>query len=194
MQYDSATIDAYEDGGGPVTTFDLEDLTLADLYAQAREAFGNVDADEDGDTDPDEEPSNVTWSNPQGFAVHLFNSVLSRDELASRPGLDGAGPQTPVANFDELLEAWSDETDDDRREAMGEYLDDMGANDLSDFDEAYQGQWDSGAAFAEQIAEDLGDIPKDMPDWIVIDWEASWNANLRHDYHITDSGHVFRNL
>lgn len=31
MKYDSATIDA-QAGGGPVTTFDLEDLTLADLY------------------------------------------------------------------------------------------------------------------------------------------------------------------
>lgn len=192
MKYDSATIDA-QAGGGPVTTFDLEGLTLADLYAQAREAFGNVDADEDGDTDPDEEPSNVTWSNPQGFAVHLFNSVLSRDELASRPGLDGPGPQTPVANFDELLEAWSNETDDDRREAMGEYLEDMGADDLSDFDEAYQGQFTDGAAFAEHLAENTLTVPMENM-WICIDWEATWEHSLCHDYHITDSGHVFRNL
>ena len=175
MKYDSATIDAHA-GGGPVSTFDLEGLTLSDLYAQAREAFGDVDADEDGDTDPDEAPSNVTWTNPQGFAVHLFDKG------------------NPVADFDDILSAWSDETDDDRREAMGEYLDDMGADDLSDFDEAYQGQYDSGASFAEATVEELGEVSKDTASWIVIDWEASWERGLRFDYHITESGHVFRNL
>ena len=168
MKYDSATIDARA-GGGPVSTFDLEGLTLSDIYAQAREAFGDVDAD------ADEAPSNVTWSNPQGFAVHLFDKG------------------NPVDNFDDILSAWSDETDDDRREAMGEYLDDMGADDLSDFDEAYQGQWDSGAAFAQEEAEGLGAVPTENT-WICIDWERTWEANLRHDYHITDSGHVFRNI
>jgi hypothetical protein len=185
MKYRTATIDAHA-GGGPVSTFDLEGLTLSDLYAQAREAFGNVDADEDGDTDPDEAPSNVTWSNPQGFAVHLFEH--------SHPSEPGGGADcSPVPNFDELLEAWTDETDDDRREAMGEYLEDMGADDLSDFDEAYQGQHSSGADFAEYIAEEVGDIPKDLPSWICIDWERSW-AELRFDYHMTNSGHVFRHL
>ena len=185
MKYDSATIDAHA-GGGPVSTFDLEGLTIADLYAQAREALGNVDADEDGDTDPDEEPSNVTWSNPKGFAVHLFhgNSLKGNGDVIVQP----------VDNFDDLLEAWSDETDDDRRKAMGEYLDDMGADDLSDFDEAYQGQFDSGAAFAEHTADELGEVPESIASWIVIDWEASWDRGLRHDYHITDSGHVFRNM
>lgn len=174
MKYDSATIDARA-GGGPVSTFDLEGLTLSDLYAQAREAFGDVDADEDGDTDPDEAPSNVTWTNPQGFAVHLFDNG------------------NPVADFDDILSAWSDETDDDRREAMGEYLDDMGADDLSDFDEAYRGQYTDGAAFAQELAEQLDAVPTENT-WICIDWERTWEKNLRHDYHTTDSGHVFCNL
>lgn len=184
MKYSKAAIDASA-GGGPVSTFDLEGLTLSDLYAQAREAFGNVDADEDGDTDPDTEPSNVVWTNPQGFAVHLFEH--------SHPSEPGGGADcSPVPNFDEILEAWSDETDEDRREAMGEYLDDMGADDLSDFDEAYQGQFDNGADFAEHDSEQH--VPDSFPAWMVIDWEATWERNLRHDYHITDSGHVFRNM
>lgn len=176
MKYDSATIDARA-GGGPASTFDLEGKTMADLYAELREAFGNVDADEDGDTDPDEMPSNVTFSNPQGFAVHIFTAPTFN----------------PVDEADDLLEAWSDETDD-RREAMGEYLDDMGADDLSDFNEAYQGQFYSGAAFAEHTAEELGEVPEAIASWIVIDWERTWEANLCHDYHITDSGHVFRHM
>ena len=46
-------------------------------------------------------------------------------------------------------------------------------------EESFAGTADSPADFAEQTAEDCGDIPS----WIVIDWEASWNCNLRHDYH-----------
>lgn len=180
-KYSTATIDAHA-GGGPVSTFDIEGKTLAELYAELREAFGNVDADEDGDTDPDEAPSNVTFSNPQGFAVHLFD--VSK----------GTAICEPTASFDDLLETWSDETDDDRREAMGEYMDDMGADDLSDFDEAYQGQYSSGADFSERLCEELGTVPKDFPNWIAIDWEQTWNGGLRFDYHITDSGHVFRNM
>ena len=76
---------------------------------------------------------------------------------------------------------------------MGEYLDDMGADDLSDFDEAYRGQYADGAAFAEELAEQIGAVPHENT-WICIDWDATWERNLRHDYHITDSGHVFRNL
>lgn len=182
MKYDSATIEAHA-GGGPISTFDLEGLTLSDLYAQLREAFGDVDADEDGDADPDEAPSNVTFTNPQGFAVHLFRAITLRKEAFEA-----------IPDFDELLEAWSAETDSDRREAMGEYLDDMGADDLSDFDEAYQGQYSSGAEFAEQFADDIGAVDEKNASWIEIDWEATWERSLRHDYHITDSGHVFRNL
>ncbi len=69
--------------------------------------------------------------------------------------------------------------------------------DINDARDAYAGQWESGGAFAESMAEDCGDIPKDLPAWIVIDWEASWNCNLRHDYFTAkdDEGnlHFFRN-
>lgn len=185
MNHSTATIDARA-GGGPVSTFDLEGLTLADLCTELREAFGNVDEDEDGDTDPDEAPSNVTLSNPQGFAVHLF---------APQRGTQGKGPLEPVANFDDILKAWGDEwDDDDRRQAMADYLDNGSADDLSDFDEAYQGQYTSGAAFAEQLADDLGAVSEDNARWICIDWQATWECNLRHDYWISDNGHVFRNL
>ena len=59
--------------------------------------------------------------------------------------------------------------------------------DLEDIDidaarDNFHGTADSEAYFAEQIAEETGAIPKDMPTWVVIDWEATWNCNLRHDY------------
>lgn len=48
--------------------------------------------------------------------------------------------------------------------------------------DAFAGTADSPAEFAEEMAIDNGSIPDDLPIWIVIDWEATWSSNLRHDY------------
>ena len=190
MKYTSASITAHYEGQEPELV-DLEDVTnenaLVDhLWAVwFGDAFGDEDEPEAEDKpDRDSFAGNITFTDPKGFAVHLFRrppQSLTTDEHVS------------VDNFDDILSTWSDESDDDRREAMGEYLDDMGADDLSDFDEAYRGQYVDGAAFAQEEAEGLGAVPTENT-WICIDWDATWERNLRHDYHITDSGHVFRNL
>ena len=63
--------------------------------------------------------------------------------------------------------------------------------------DAYAGTANSEADFAQEQAEETESIPKDLPAWIVIDWEASWNCNLRHDYFTAkdEDGnlHFFRN-
>jgi len=185
MKYDSATITAHFNDKSE--TIDLETVSgEQDMVDQLWAAFTD-DEDEQSDEERDDFPGNLIFTDPQGFAVHLFDKMPDQGETK-------VFNYTVSANFDDLLSVWSDETDNDRREAMGEYLEDMGADDLSDFDEAYQGQFSSGADFAEHTAEELGEIPKDLPSWIVIDWEQSWDGGLRFDYHITDSGHVFRNL
>lgn len=187
MSYATATITASRDERYEV--IDLDGMTsLSDLANKLWDEFplGVHDGGEfDPDPDTDQMPDHVTLTDPEGFAKHLFVVCSPTDRTIYA---------VPVINFDELLETWSREDDDDRREAMGEYLDDMGADDLSDFDEAYQGQWNNGADFAESLCLDSGDVPSNFPSWICIEWEATWNCNLRHDYHITNSGHVFRNL
>lgn len=64
-------------------------------------------------------------------------------------------------------------------EATGYNISDI---ELSDAQDAFHGTADSEADFAERMAEECGDIPKDFPTWIHIDWEASWNCSLRYDY------------
>lgn len=189
MKYNTAHINAAHVDGGKVERIDLEGMTTADLFDRLRELFPpetDEDHGDDAHAEPDECPARVRLFEPEGFAVHLFHAPT---QSRNSDHVD------PFPTFDEINEAWSDESDDDRREAMGEYLDDMGAQDLSDFDEAYQGQYSSGADFAEELAESVGALSSsDEARWICIDWEATWNCNLRHDYHITNSGHVFRNL
>ena len=83
---------------------------------------------------------------------------------------------------DDILWEWMDLREGER-DAFGVYANHMGGDiTRADFSEAYQGTADSKADFAETLAEECGDIPKDLPSWVVIDWEASWNCNLRFDY------------
>ena len=76
--------------------------------------------------------------------------------------------------------------DEDDRKMVEMYADATGYSiediTLSDAQDAFHGTADSEADFAEQIAEETGAIPTDIPNWIVIDWEATWNCNLRYDY------------
>ena len=82
----------------------------------------------------------------------------------------------------DILWEWMEMREDDQ-EAFGLYADNMGGEvTVADFREAYQGTADSEAEFAEQHANDCGDIPKNLADWIVIDWQASWDSELRFDY------------
>ena len=81
--------------------------------------------------------------------------------------------------------------DDYSEEAVLAYLELQDISCLSSFSEAYMGEWESGAEFAQNIAEDCCEIPRNMSSWIEIDWKASWE-NLQYDYDYED-GHVFRN-
>jgi antirestriction protein len=68
---------------------------------------------------------------------------------------------------------------------------------IDDARDAYSGTADSEADFAQTQAEETDSIPKDLPAWIVIDWQASWDGGLRFDYFTArdESGtlHFFRN-
>ena len=64
---------------------------------------------------------------------------------------------------------------------VDEYVEDYGTNGIEYFEDAYQGEYDSSAEFAEQIVTDCGYINNNMPSWVEIDWQATWD-NLSYDY------------
>jgi antirestriction protein len=83
----------------------------------------------------------------------------------------------------ERLFAWLTMSDDER-ELVARYIDATGFDDaeLSDAQDHYAGTYRDGADFAASMAEEWGCIPKDLPAWISIDWEHSWEGGLRFDY------------
>ena len=80
--------------------------------------------------------------------------------------------------------------DDLGNDVVSAFLENFDIADISSCRDAYMGCYESVAEFAQQIAEDYGDVPRDMPSWIEIDWKASWD-NLDYDYVESTDGHIF---
>ena len=85
---------------------------------------------------------------------------------------------------------------DCRSDEFYQELMDYGIESVSQFKDAYQGQYLDGASFAENICEDCGylDDSSNFPTFIAnhIDWESVWSRELRFDYFEVD-GHFFSN-
>ena len=92
--------------------------------------------------------------------------------------------------FKLYFEEYADMVDDIGIGVVEAFLDVFDIENVSSCRDAYMGCYESGAEFAQQIAEDCGDVPRDMPSWIEIDWKASWD-NLDYDYVECSDGHIF---
>ncbi len=81
--------------------------------------------------------------------------------------------------------------DDYGQAVVDEFAEDY---DIENFEDMYQGQYDSGAEFAEQLCIDCGYIKSyqgEIPSWIEIDWQKTWDNALSYDYIEIGNGHIF---
>lgn len=74
------------------------------------------------------------------------------------------------------------------------YIDNVGEEyaTADQVEEAYQGEYTSDEEFVQQLLEDTGEIPKDFPAYIHIDWEGT-ARDIMMDY-FEENGYYFRNL
>ena len=99
--------------------------------------------------------------------------------------------ETEFLTYYETYHRLVDENGQDVVDQFAEYFD---IDSIEHFEESYQGEYSSGAEFAQTIAEDCGYVRSyqgDLPSWIEIDWKASWD-NLSYDY-TEINGHIFSN-
>lgn len=61
---------------------------------------------------------------------------------------------------------------------------------FEDIDECYNGQWFSDENFVQNLLEDTGDLPRNFPSYICIDWERTARG-IMMDYQ-ESNGHYFR--
>ena len=79
--------------------------------------------------------------------------------------------------------------DDYGQELVDEFAEHFDVDSIEHFEESYQGKYENGAEFAEQLAVDCCEVPSNLSSWIEIDWKASWD-NLSYDYCEQD-GYIF---
>ena len=104
-----------------------------------------------------------------------------------------------VKRLDDTEEETIEAEDPNNQETINELLEDYdaaaieafielyGEENVEHFEDAYQGEFESGAHFAESLVSDCYCL--DIPAFVCIDWEATWDQ-LYYDYSIED-GHVF---
>ena len=83
--------------------------------------------------------------------------------------------------FREYYEKYGSLVDDYGQGLVDEYIEYYFLDAIDHFEDAYQGEYESGADFAQQITSDCGYINRDLPSWVEIDWQATWD-NLSDDY------------
>ena len=93
--------------------------------------------------------------------------------------------------FKLYFEEYADMVDDIGIDVVLAYLENFDISDVSSCRDAYQGKYESGAEFAQSIAEDCGEVGSNSS-WIEIDWKASWD-NLSFDYFESEDGYIFSN-
>ena len=93
--------------------------------------------------------------------------------------------------FQSYIEDYLQAIEEYDEEVVESFLEIFDIESIGSLSDSYQGQYDSGAEFAEQLARDCCDIRDEhLSSWIEIDWKASWD-NLDYDYTEGSGGHIF---
>jgi len=75
-------------------------------------------------------------------------------------------------------------------EAVDALIDEMGSvSDIEDCDERYRGCYHNEAEFAEDF---YNEVYGAVPEFLVIDWEATWEQSMRYDFTACNDGTSYR--
>ena len=107
-------------------------------------------------------------------------------ELLNGKGLLNKTPEPEIS--EEYQETYDRLCGDYGQDAVEAFLTIWEESDLEHFEDAYQGCYDSESDFAEQFTTDCYGL--NVPSFVVIDWQATWDQGLRYDYEFVD-GAVF---
>ena len=120
--------------------------------------------------------------------TELFNELV--DDGHDADDLQAFIDEYGKSQFVDYIEEYLQAIEEYNEEVVESFLEIFDIESIGSLSESYQGQYDSGAEFAEQLAQDCCEVPRDMSSWIEIDWKASWD-NLDYDYTEGNGGHIF---
>ena len=120
--------------------------------------------------------------------TELFNELV--DDGHDADDLQAFIDEYGKSQFVDYIEEYLQAVDEYNEEVVESFLEIFDIDSIGNLSESYQGQYDSGADFAQNLAEDCCEVPRGMSSWIEIDWKASWD-NLDYDYTEGSGGHIF---
>ena len=113
--------------------------------------------------------------------TEFYTQLLDANGTLSKP--------EPTNISEEYQELYEKLCENHHEEAIEAFLTIWEESDLHGFEDAYVGCYESEKDFAEQYTTDVYGL--DVPSFVVIDWEATWNQ-LSYDYEFVN-GYVFVN-
>jgi len=133
--------------------------------------------------------SETTSFTDQEHATELFKELeadgIDTDEM--QEFIDEHGHKDFVLYFEDYQQA-VEEWD---KEIVDSFIEEFELSAVDRISDAYHGSWRNGAEFAEQLVSDCGYINQELPYWIEVDWEKTWD-NLSYDY-TEINGYIFSN-
>ena len=94
------------------------------------------------------------------------------------------------SNFNDYIEEYLQAVDEYDEDVVSAFLDVFDIDSIGSLSDAYQGRYTDGAEFAESIVSECYSM--EMPSWVEVDWQATWDNTLSYDYCESD-GHIFNN-
>ena len=133
--------------------------------------------------------SKTTSFTDEETATELFEELLEdgNDADEMKEFIDEHGHKDFILYFEDYQQA----VEEYDKEIVDSFLEEFDIADLSRISDAYHGEYRNGAEFAEQLVGDCGYINGELPYWIEIDWEKTWD-NLSYDY-TEINGYIFGN-
>ena len=133
--------------------------------------------------------SATTSFNDQEHAQELFDSLIEdgHDSEVMKEFIEEHGHKDFLLYYEDYCQALT-EFD---QQTVDAFLQEFDLMDIEHLGDAYMGYHESGAAFAESFVSDVGYIQHDLPYWISIDWEETWD-NLSYDYS-ESNGYIWNN-
>lgn len=114
----------------------------------------------------------------KGSTVEFINELL--DESFAKDDIYNFIAEHGEDDFVNYYEEYVNVGEEYCYEAVDAFIAAFGIECLSHFSDAYQGSYESEAYFAEEYVNEVECIT--IPSYIVVDWQATWDYNLRHDF------------
>ena len=133
--------------------------------------------------------SETTSFTDQEHALEHLESLIEEGE--DRDEMEAFIEQHGHKDFYLYFEDYRQAVKDYDQETVDSFIEVFDLMDVEHLNDAYHGQFNSGAEFAENLVSDCGYVTHDLPYWIELDWEKTWE-NLSYDYSECN-GYIFSN-